>query len=57
MTNNKHVAIIGAGAFGTALALAMARGNHHVTLIPQTKDHEHELITHRENKTYFPSLY
>ena len=54
MTNNKHVAIIGAGAFGTALALAMARGNHHVTLIPQTKDHEHELITHRENKTYFP---
>ena len=56
MTNSKHVAIIGAGAWGTALALAMARGNHHVTLVPQTKDHEHELITYRENKTYFPGV-
>lgn len=56
MTNSKHVAVIGAGAWGTALSMAMARGNHRVTLMPQTQDHAQELITYRENKTYFPGF-
>ncbi|RZI46499.1 NAD(P)H-dependent glycerol-3-phosphate dehydrogenase [Candidatus Finniella inopinata] len=56
MSNNKHVVIVGAGAWGTALAMAMARGRHHVTLVPQSEAHAHELINHRVNKTYFPDI-
>ena len=56
MVRKKNITIIGAGAWGTALALLMARGDHHVYLMPQTLDHADELETFRENKTYFPGV-
>lgn len=56
MSNNKHIAIVGAGAWGTALSMAMVRGNHQVTLVAQSGVHAQELTLHRENKTYFPGV-
>ena len=56
MLNKKNIVIVGAGAWGTALSLAMSRTGHCITLMPQTQEHEHELKTYRENKTYFPNI-
>lgn len=56
MSENKHIVIIGAGAWGTALAQAMSRGDHKISLVAQTPAHAHELNHHQENKMYFPGI-
>lgn len=56
MIKNKHIAVIGAGAWGTALAVALNRSNHCVTLVAQTPAHAYELNHYRENKTYLAGI-
>lgn len=49
-----NIAILPAGAWGTALAIHLTRNKHTVTLIPRTLDEAMELSEHRENRSYFP---
>jgi glycerol-3-phosphate dehydrogenase (NAD(P)+) len=48
--------ILGAGAWGSALAITLARGGHDVTLCPRRIEHCAELITARENSAYLPGI-
>ncbi|WP_419804111.1 NAD(P)H-dependent glycerol-3-phosphate dehydrogenase [Terriglobus sp.] len=50
-----RIAVIGAGAWGTALALSLARqGRHDVTLWAHSPDHAAEMEHARENARYLP---
>lgn len=49
-----NIAIFGAGAWGTAMAIHLARLNHRVTLVPRRMEHALELASSRENKDYLP---
>lgn len=49
-----RVAILGAGAFGTAIAIMLSRGGHRVVLCVRRSDHLAELREARENRTYLP---
>jgi len=53
MTKNK-VAMIGAGSWGTALALLLARKGYPVTLWDRDGEHVAQLAQDRENKRYQP---
>lgn len=60
MSLAQKVAVIGAGSWGTALALALARNGHEITLWAHNKAHSKTLRSDRENKQYlagfgFPS--
>lgn len=46
--------ILGAGAWGTAMALHLDRCGHSVTLVPRRMEHALELASVRENKDYLP---
>ena len=46
--------ILGAGAWGTAMALHLARQKHTVTLVPRRMEHALELSSSRENRRYLP---
>ena len=48
-----NVTVIGAGAFGTAMALMAHRAGHTVTLITQNENHAHVINTTHENPDYF----
>lgn len=52
----KHIVVIGAGAWGTALSVAMRRVGHRVSLL--TRCHEHAKTVHegRENKRYLAGI-
>lgn len=47
--------ILGAGAWGTAMALHLDRCGHSVTLIPRRMEHALEIASKRENREYLPS--
>jgi glycerol-3-phosphate dehydrogenase (NAD(P)+) len=48
-----RIAIIGAGSWGTALAISLARrGGHDLTLWAHRADHAKEIALHHENRTY-----
>lgn len=47
-------AVIGAGSWGTALALLLARKGLHVTLWGRNSEHIKQLARERENKKYLP---
>ncbi|KYP80487.1 NAD(P)H-dependent glycerol-3-phosphate dehydrogenase [Ferroacidibacillus organovorans] len=51
-----HFAIFGAGSFGTALAVTLARQGHRVTLIGRDEKTMTELNTKRENTRYLPGV-
>jgi glycerol-3-phosphate dehydrogenase (NAD(P)+) len=52
-----RIAIIGAGAWGTALAVSLAnRGGHSLTLWAHSPDHASELAETGENKRYLPGF-
>ena len=53
--NNKNITILGAGSWGTAIALALARNGHDVLLWDFFAEHCFNLQTDRENKKYLPS--
>ena len=46
--------ILGAGAWGTAMALHLDRCGHTVTLVPRRMEHALSLSSSRENKDYLP---
>jgi glycerol-3-phosphate dehydrogenase (NAD(P)+) len=49
-----HVAVLGAGAFGTAIATAMARAGTPVTLLCHSDAHARAIAETGENARYFP---
>ena len=52
----REIAIIGAGSWGTALALVAARAGNHVRLWAHSPDVVSLLRTERENKIYLPGF-
>lgn len=46
--------ILGAGAWGTAMALHLDRCGHSVTLVPRRMEHALEIASLRENRDYLP---
>ena len=52
----KSIAVIGAGAWGTALALVAARAHHRVTLWAHRSEFAAALQREHENKTYLPGF-
>ncbi len=48
--------VVGAGAWGTAFALHLARGRHAVTLVPRRAAHAEALRSSRINADYLPGL-
>lgn len=51
-----NFAIVGAGAWGTAFALHLARVGCGVTLVPRRSEQARLLSTHRENADYLPGM-
>jgi glycerol-3-phosphate dehydrogenase (NAD(P)+) len=48
--------VIGAGSFGTALAIVLARGGLRTTLQARTAEQAQRLAQERENRTYLPGV-
>src|SRR3954468_6763417 len=48
--------VIGAGAWGTAFAVHLARAGHEVALVPRREDHACEIVETRENREYLPQV-
>ena len=48
--------VVGAGAWGTAFALHLARIGHAVKLVPRRREQARELATRRENVEYLPGV-
>lgn len=48
--------VVGAGAWGTAFALHLARARQPVTLVPRRAEQAHELQAGRENADYLPGM-
>ncbi|MDR0418058.1 MAG: NAD(P)H-dependent glycerol-3-phosphate dehydrogenase [Puniceicoccales bacterium] len=51
-----NISIIGAGAWGTAVALSSFRAGHGVTLITKSDVDADEINMHHENLTFFPGV-
>ncbi|MGA2052781.1 MAG: NAD(P)H-dependent glycerol-3-phosphate dehydrogenase [Opitutales bacterium] len=51
-----NVTILGAGAWGTALALHAARAGHAVTLVPRRLEAALQISQERENRDYLPGF-
>jgi glycerol-3-phosphate dehydrogenase (NAD(P)+) len=52
----KRAVVIGAGSFGTAVAVLLARGGLRTTLQTRTPDQAEQLAEHRENRVYLPGV-
>jgi glycerol-3-phosphate dehydrogenase (NAD(P)+) len=50
------IAVIGAGAWGTALAIGLARNGHRVTLCVRRVQHLAAICAQRENESYLPGV-
>ena len=53
---HKHVAVLGAGSFGTSLAIALANNHHDVTLWGHRSSHVDKLKTDKKNNQYLPTV-
>lgn len=51
-----RVVVVGAGSWGTALALVLARGGHEVGLVAHAAEHTEALRADRENRAYLPGF-
>ena len=49
-----NTVVLGAGAWGTAMSIHLARQGHTVTLVPRRAEHALELASSRENRDYLP---
>ena len=56
MSSQTRVAVIGAGSWGTALALQLERNGHQVNLWGHEEAHLLDLQNHHENKAYLPGI-
>lgn len=54
MRNKRSIAVIGAGSWGTALAILLARKGHEVRLWVHNPEQTELLIADRENRKYMP---
>jgi glycerol-3-phosphate dehydrogenase (NAD(P)+) len=54
--NRRAAVVIGAGSFGTAVAVLLARGGLRTTLQTRTVEQARELSEHRENRTYLKGV-
>jgi glycerol-3-phosphate dehydrogenase (NAD(P)+) len=54
--NGRGIVVLGAGAWGTALAITLGRAGHEVTLCPRRPDQAAALEQARENRTYLPGI-
>jgi glycerol-3-phosphate dehydrogenase (NAD(P)+) len=52
----RHATVIGAGSFGTALAVLLARGGLKTTLLARTAEQARQLRDRRENGRYLPGV-
>jgi glycerol-3-phosphate dehydrogenase (NAD(P)+) len=52
----RRATVIGAGSFGTALAVLLARGGLRTTLQARTAEQASRLVEDRENTTYLPGV-
>ncbi len=52
----KNIGVIGAGAFGTALACVLAKGDNHVTLWGRNAEQMHAMSTTHMNAAYLPDI-
>src|ERR1700732_4639735 len=52
----KRATVIGAGSFGSALAVLLARGGFRTTLQARTAEQATRLATERENSVYLPGV-
>jgi glycerol-3-phosphate dehydrogenase (NAD(P)+) len=52
----RRAVVVGAGSFGTAVAVLLARGGFRTTLQTRTKEQCARLEGDRENKTYLPDV-
>ncbi len=52
----KRATVIGAGSFGTALAVVLARGGLRTTLQAHTAEQAQQLEAERENRVYLPGV-
>jgi glycerol-3-phosphate dehydrogenase (NAD(P)+) len=48
--------VVGAGAWGTAFALHLARAGHRTTLVPRRPEQAEAMATRRENADYLPGI-
>jgi glycerol-3-phosphate dehydrogenase (NAD(P)+) len=51
-----NISIVGAGAWGTAVALSSFRAGHRITLITKSEADADEINTHHENLTFFSGI-
>lgn len=54
--NNKRIAVIGAGSWGTALSMVLASKGYTVPLWGHSPEHIKSLQNHRENRKYLPGF-
>ncbi|HZO82217.1 MAG TPA: NAD(P)H-dependent glycerol-3-phosphate dehydrogenase [Candidatus Binataceae bacterium] len=50
------IAVLGAGAWGTAIAVGLARAGHRVTLCARRAEHAAAMRARRENEAYLPGV-
>ncbi|KZN66055.1 NAD(P)H-dependent glycerol-3-phosphate dehydrogenase [Pseudoalteromonas luteoviolacea CPMOR-1] len=55
-TSQSAVTVLGAGSYGTALAICFARNGHRVTLWGRTKADIEQLAADRQNQRYLPDI-
>ncbi|WP_324824388.1 NAD(P)H-dependent glycerol-3-phosphate dehydrogenase [Sinanaerobacter sp. ZZT-01] len=53
---NKKIAVLGAGSWGTALAVTLSANGHEVNMWDINEQHAQELRVNRENKRYLPEV-
>lgn len=51
-----NFAVIGAGAWGTAMAVHLARRGQHTTLVPRRPEHAAQILAVHENRDYLPGV-
>lgn len=51
-----EITVLGAGAYGVALALAFYRNHNHVTIWTKLEEEKDELLTYHENKKALPNV-
>src|SRR6201991_581038 len=53
---SKRAVVLGAGSFGTAVAVLLARGGLRTTLQTRTAEQAEALLSARENRAYLPGV-
>jgi len=56
MANNIAITVLGAGSYGTALAVSLARNGHNTLIWGHEADHVERLQADRENKAFLPGV-